>query len=170
MAELCRQIGITDTTFYKWRSKFAGLEVSDARGLRSLRRKTCALKAWWPTRRWISWCSKRCWAQNDLARPSPPGRTPDHRGARQLRAAGLPVDRPQPQDVAVRSARPRRGSAQTFAGAGRGAQTVRVPQTLPAAAPRGLGDEPQACLSACAGKWRWHCACGQNASARATRG
>jgi len=36
VAELCRQIGITDTTFYKWRSKFAGLEVSEARRLRQL--------------------------------------------------------------------------------------------------------------------------------------
>ncbi|MBI5518907.1 MAG: transposase [Desulfovibrio sp.] len=34
VAELCRQIGITDTTLYKWRSKFAGLEVSEARPFR----------------------------------------------------------------------------------------------------------------------------------------
>jgi putative transposase len=36
VAELCRQVGIMDTTFYKWRSKFAGLEVSEARRLRQL--------------------------------------------------------------------------------------------------------------------------------------
>lgn len=31
VAELCRQVGITGTTFCKWRSKFAGLEVAEAR-------------------------------------------------------------------------------------------------------------------------------------------
>jgi putative transposase len=44
VAELCRQIGITDTTFYKWRSKFAGLEVSEARRLRQLEEKNRRLK------------------------------------------------------------------------------------------------------------------------------
>ena len=27
--ELCRKHGISDATFYKWRTKYAGLEVSD---------------------------------------------------------------------------------------------------------------------------------------------
>jgi len=44
VAELCRQIGITDTTFYKWRSKFAGLEVSEARRLRQLEEENRRLK------------------------------------------------------------------------------------------------------------------------------
>lgn len=45
VAELCRQIGITDTTFCKWRSKFAGLEVSEARRLRQLEEENRRLKA-----------------------------------------------------------------------------------------------------------------------------
>ncbi len=44
VAELCRQVGITDTTFHKWRSKFAGLEVSEARRLRQLEGETRRLK------------------------------------------------------------------------------------------------------------------------------
>lgn len=44
VAELCRQIGITDTTFYKWRSKFAGHEVSEARRLRQLEEENRRLK------------------------------------------------------------------------------------------------------------------------------
>jgi len=44
VAELCRQVGITDTTFYKWRSKFAGLEVSEARRLRQLEEENRRLK------------------------------------------------------------------------------------------------------------------------------
>jgi len=44
VAELCRQLGITDTTFYKWRNKFAGLEVSEARRLRQLEEENRRLK------------------------------------------------------------------------------------------------------------------------------
>ena len=31
---LCRKHGISDGTFYKWRTKYAGLEVSDVKKLR----------------------------------------------------------------------------------------------------------------------------------------
>ena len=35
-ADLCRKHGISDATFYTWRSKFGGMEVSDARKLKGL--------------------------------------------------------------------------------------------------------------------------------------
>lgn len=31
--ELCRKHGISDATFYKWRSKYGGIEVTDAKKL-----------------------------------------------------------------------------------------------------------------------------------------
>jgi putative transposase len=34
--ELCRKHGISDAMFYKWRSKYDGMEVSDARRLKML--------------------------------------------------------------------------------------------------------------------------------------
>jgi putative transposase len=34
--ELCRKHGISDVTFYNWRSKYGGLEVTEARRLKSL--------------------------------------------------------------------------------------------------------------------------------------
>jgi putative transposase len=43
-AELCRRHGISDATFYKWRSRFGGMEVSDAKRLRALEDKNGKLK------------------------------------------------------------------------------------------------------------------------------
>ena len=35
VADLCREHGISDATFYKWRSKYGGMTVSDAKRLKS---------------------------------------------------------------------------------------------------------------------------------------
>ena len=43
-AEVCRRHGISSATFYKWKSKFGGLEVSEARRLRSLEEENSRLK------------------------------------------------------------------------------------------------------------------------------
>jgi len=43
-AELCRKHGVSDATFYKWRSKYGGMEVSDARKLKSLEDENRKLK------------------------------------------------------------------------------------------------------------------------------
>ena len=42
--ELCRKYGISNPTFYKWKSKFGGMEVSDARKLRTLEDENRRLK------------------------------------------------------------------------------------------------------------------------------
>lgn len=42
--EVCRQHNITEQTFYRWRNKFGGLEVSDAKRLRELERENAELK------------------------------------------------------------------------------------------------------------------------------
>jgi len=42
--ELCRRHGITETTFYRWRKKFGGLGVSEARRLRPLEDENRRLK------------------------------------------------------------------------------------------------------------------------------
>ena len=41
---LCRQHGMSDATFYKWRAKYGGLEVSEARRLRGLEEENQRLK------------------------------------------------------------------------------------------------------------------------------
>ena len=43
-ADVCRRHGVSSATFYKWKSKFGGLEVSDARRLRSLEEENRRLK------------------------------------------------------------------------------------------------------------------------------
>jgi len=43
-ADVCRKHGISDATFYKWRSKFGGMEVSDARKLKGLEDENRKLK------------------------------------------------------------------------------------------------------------------------------
>src|SRR5207244_13006203 len=43
-AEVCRRHGISSATFYKWKAKYGGLEVSDARRLRALEDENAKLK------------------------------------------------------------------------------------------------------------------------------
>lgn len=43
-AEVCRRHGISQPTFYAWKSKFGGLEVSDAKRLKALEEENRKLK------------------------------------------------------------------------------------------------------------------------------
>lgn len=43
-ADLCRQHKISNFTFYKWRRKFRGLEVDDAKKLRELEAENARMK------------------------------------------------------------------------------------------------------------------------------
>lgn len=42
--DLCRELGVSSATFYNWRSKFAGLEVNEAKRLRELESENGKLK------------------------------------------------------------------------------------------------------------------------------
>lgn len=42
--DICRELGISTGTFYNWRSKYAGLEVNEARRLRELEAENTKLK------------------------------------------------------------------------------------------------------------------------------
>jgi putative transposase len=43
-AEVCRRHGISSATFYKWKSKYGGLDVSEARRLKTLEDENRRLK------------------------------------------------------------------------------------------------------------------------------
>lgn len=44
VADLVRQHGISEQSFYRWKSKFGGMEVSDAKRLRELESENAKLK------------------------------------------------------------------------------------------------------------------------------
>lgn len=43
MADLCRELGIADGTSYRWKSKYGGIEVSEAKRLKELEAENAKL-------------------------------------------------------------------------------------------------------------------------------
>jgi putative transposase len=43
-AEVCRKHGISSATFFKWKAKYGGMDVSDARKLKALEEENAKLK------------------------------------------------------------------------------------------------------------------------------
>jgi transposase-like protein len=44
VAEICREIGVSDATYYKWRKDYGGLGVEQARRMKELERENDRLK------------------------------------------------------------------------------------------------------------------------------
>ena len=44
ISEVCRKLGIAEQTFYRWKSKYGGMEVSEAKRLRELEAENARLK------------------------------------------------------------------------------------------------------------------------------
>jgi len=44
VADLCREHGISEGTYYRWRRKFGGMDIPDAKRLRELERENARLK------------------------------------------------------------------------------------------------------------------------------
>ena len=44
VTELCRKRGFSDASYYKWKAKFGGLDVSDAKRLKALEEENSKLK------------------------------------------------------------------------------------------------------------------------------
>lgn len=60
-AEACRRHGVSTATFYKWKAKFGGLDVSDARKLKTLEAENARLKKLMADSMlaWEPWASSR---------------------------------------------------------------------------------------------------------------
>ena len=44
IVDICRELGIVQQTFYRWKSKYGGMDVSDAKRLRALEEENGRLK------------------------------------------------------------------------------------------------------------------------------
>ncbi len=44
VAEVCRELSISEWSFYRWRQKYGGMEKSDAKQLRELEKENARLK------------------------------------------------------------------------------------------------------------------------------
>lgn len=42
--DICREIGISDATFYNWKAKYGGMEVNDVAKMRELEKENTELK------------------------------------------------------------------------------------------------------------------------------
>ena len=43
--DLCREIGISDATFYNWKAKYGGMEASDVKRMKELEAENAQLKS-----------------------------------------------------------------------------------------------------------------------------
>lgn len=44
VVEICRKLGVTETTFYRWKKQYGGLDTSEVRELKQLREENRRLK------------------------------------------------------------------------------------------------------------------------------
>jgi putative transposase len=44
VAQVCKQLGVTDQTYYRWRRAYGGMKVDQARPLKALERENARLK------------------------------------------------------------------------------------------------------------------------------
>jgi putative transposase len=79
--EVGRRDGVSETTFNRWKAKFGGMAVSDARRLRRLEAENTRLKRFWRTRIWTTRRSRTCWQKTGNACGSAAGARPSARGA-----------------------------------------------------------------------------------------
>lgn len=100
-AEVCRKHDVSSATFYKWKSKFGGLDVSEARRLKGLEDENGRLKR-------LADAMLDNAALEDLlgkigdARSATGGCGVSRRGLRDERAAGVRADRRRSDERALR--------------------------------------------------------------------
>ncbi len=100
--DLCRKHGISEATFYAWRSKYGGIEVSDARKLKSLEEENARLKKLLAESMLDVSTRPRCWQKTSDARLAEESRDLGDRAEGLLAAACLPARRHGAEDVPLR--------------------------------------------------------------------
>jgi putative transposase len=90
VAELCRKHGMSDATFYNWKAKYGGLEVSEAKRMRALEGENAKLKRLLADTMLDNAALKDLLAKKGEARCPSDGRAVSADGVRGEPAAGLP--------------------------------------------------------------------------------
>ena len=138
-AELCRKHGVSEPTFYKWRSKYGGLEVSEAKRLRTLEEENARLKKLLAELMMDVSTLRELLGKTTDARLEENCRELGHDREELFSAARLCPGRDRPAGLPL-SIHPRRRCAaeSSPARAVRRAPKVRLPAPAPPALPRGL--------------------------------
>ncbi|ARW18458.1 Insertion element ISR1 10 kDa protein A3 [Gluconacetobacter sp. SXCC-1] len=100
-ADLCRRHGISDATFYTWRSKYGGMEVSEARRLTALEEENTKLKRLLAESVMDVSTLKACWQKTRDARFAAGRRGLRDPGERLFAATGLPAYWHGSEDLAL---------------------------------------------------------------------
>ena len=91
-ADICRKHGVRSATFYKWKAKYGGTEVSDARRLKALEDENAKLQKLLAEQMLDNAMLRDVTAKSGDARREEVGRGPSDRGARREPAAGVHSD------------------------------------------------------------------------------
>jgi putative transposase len=101
VAELCRKHGMSAATFYTWKSKYGGLEISEAKRLRALEAENAKMKRLLADAMLNNAALKDLLGKNGDARCWPRGGGSSARRVRDERAAGVPCDCRGPVEYAL---------------------------------------------------------------------
>ncbi len=101
VADICRKHRISDTTFYNWRSRYGGMEVSDARRLKALDDENRKLKKL-PAESMLDVATLReALGKTSEARIAESVRELGDRREELFAASGLRSDRARPEDLSL---------------------------------------------------------------------
>ena len=104
LSELCRRHNISPTTFYKWRAKYGGMAVSDAKRLKALEEENRRLKQLLADALLDNQALKGLLAKTGDARGAAAGGGDRPAGARAVASPGLRADRDLPLRGRARAA------------------------------------------------------------------
>ncbi|RYF37934.1 MAG: transposase [Cytophagaceae bacterium] len=89
VAEVCREHSVSQATYYKWKSKYAGLEVNEARRLKQLEDENAKLKRLVADLTLDKMALKDALSKTGEARRQAPSRQPLYGDLQLVAAAGL---------------------------------------------------------------------------------
>jgi putative transposase len=147
VADLCRKHGVSDASIYKWKARYGGMDVSEAKRLKTLEDENTRLKRLLADAMLDNAALKDLLGKNGDARCRARGRRASSISLRDERAADVQGDRLLPNDGSLRGDQHgRRRPTRADEGDGARAAPVRLsPPSCPAAA-GGLCGQSQAAV------------------------